>query len=919
MTTASKTIIKKYKLYALDNYMKRKDFVDNGYIEYGIKSLIKELENDKGYHMRIHPRCNYIFFGDCDGFRGSFNDFANLFMCFLDKYYEIKLQLNDFSYTANDSKKGSFHYSVPKLYASAEKLKEIHLCFFEEHKHILYDKETKTKIVDVSVYTEHWFRYPMQSKAGDKNAIHHIKKGLIVDFVVEHIPKKSKCIENELYKKIDAECSEKVQKKCKNNNLDDTSDNDFSDDEIEILINMLSSERYDDYDSWLNVGICLRNISKDYLLLWKKWSKLSEKYDKNVCNDKWKSFNKNTDKNLTIGSLRYWCNEDNPDQYKEFMKKRRTMNIINNKFIGIDLKFGETKIVTKDMSYIDLHNKKCIIFGDEHIQPSMYIEKMEGKLIIKCKHIDCFGKTYPCEHVHLTKNEMNIMNNGTIIINNYNIDDQLIEFQKYEIFENEEINTLIFKSLTGTNSPMADVIYYYYKNDYNIGENGNWYEFKNHKWIMIGSNNNAFMLVVEMKLEEIYDKLISYGQETRMESEKIKMFKKIRKSFSVSQFRKDTMVIIKERFEARNNPNRDFVKSLDKNRHLIVFNNGVYDLKTFTFRDGTPSDCMTMSVNYDYIDTHTNYFNDLHQFLSDIQPDKRERNFLLTYLSSGLWGNTLEWFTIFTGKGRNGKSKFVELIKYTFSNYYSAVKSQIFTRPMPDAQCPDPGLLNLRHKKIVTVAEPDRYGRLNTGFIKFISGNDSIEIRGCHKDAMIDFAPNFITFFICNEIPETDGNIDFAFSERLRCINFPTEFCTNPKKNSQKLIDLTIGSKLNLWKADFMLLLIKKYKEYKLDNTLLIIPPSVLEWTNRYKEDTDIYLKFLSDCTEDCIEDNEFRISTSELFEAYKIWLKNADRDEKEPKLYTFTKNIKKYKDVKNMRIEKEGKTTSGISNLKLK
>lgn len=51
-----------------------------------------------------------------------------------------------------------------------------------------------------------------------------------------------------------------------------------------------------------------------------------------------------------------------------------------------------------------------------------------------------------------------------------------------------------------------------------------------------------------------------------------------------------------------------------------------------------------------------------------------------------------------------------------------------------------------------------------------------MEIRGCHKDEMINFAPNFITFFICNETPATDGNIDFAFSERLRCINFPTEF-----------------------------------------------------------------------------------------------------------------------------------------------
>lgn len=59
-------LYKKYKLYSLDNYMKNKEFIKNGYKEYGIKSLIKELENDNGYHMRIHSTDNYAFFGDCD-------------------------------------------------------------------------------------------------------------------------------------------------------------------------------------------------------------------------------------------------------------------------------------------------------------------------------------------------------------------------------------------------------------------------------------------------------------------------------------------------------------------------------------------------------------------------------------------------------------------------------------------------------------------------------------------------------------------------------------------------------------------------------------------------------------------------------------------------------------------------------------
>ena len=74
---------------------------------------------------------------------------------------------------------------------------------------------------------------------------------------------------------------------------------------------------------------------------------------------------------------------------------------------------------------------------------------------------------------------------------------------------------------------------------------------------------------------------------------------------------------------------------------------------------------------------------------------------MLTYLSVGLIGNLLELFTILTGCGRNGKSKLIELLKYTFGDYFGSVQSQLFTRPRPDANTLDPGLLSLSKKKIV--------------------------------------------------------------------------------------------------------------------------------------------------------------------------------------------------------------------------
>ena len=57
---------------------------------------------------------------------------------------------------------------------------------------------------------------------------------------------------------------------------------------------------------------------------------------------------------------------------------------------------------------------------------------------------------------------------------------------------------------------------------------------------------------------------------------------------------------------------------------------------------------------------------------------------------------------------------------------------------------------------------------------------------------MVDFSPKFETLLICNDIPECD---DFAnaFSKRLRCIHFPTEFVDNPKSLSSGPDDLNFG------------------------------------------------------------------------------------------------------------------------------
>ena len=53
------------------------------------------MENDNGYHIRIDPEKNYIFFGDVDGHPKKFKDFAGFIIQFLKNKYSIDVLEKD--------------------------------------------------------------------------------------------------------------------------------------------------------------------------------------------------------------------------------------------------------------------------------------------------------------------------------------------------------------------------------------------------------------------------------------------------------------------------------------------------------------------------------------------------------------------------------------------------------------------------------------------------------------------------------------------------------------------------------------------------------------------------------------------------------------------------------------------------------
>ena len=312
-----------HKVYPIDNYNKNKDFIDNSFEVYRIKKLCNLLKSeDKGYHFRIHKSTNYILFGDIDGYNKPFTTFAEQFCQFMNEFYSINIFPEDISYTKNEKVNGSYHYSIPKYYCSTEKLREIHNNFVKLYRNE-YTKDIKGKsnnVIDCGIYSEKWFRYPQQSKGLIKGTHHIIVKGKMKDFVVEHIPKNSICIEDNKFKcdeksfniknrKIKRNISVKFNRDHKNFTLVPTST-------IKKYLDIVNVERANDYNDWINMGMYIFNCNhtKDSFDLWDSWSQCCPSYCHNTCKYKWSTF-KFYD--VSIEKIKYLAKQDNKEKYEE--------------------------------------------------------------------------------------------------------------------------------------------------------------------------------------------------------------------------------------------------------------------------------------------------------------------------------------------------------------------------------------------------------------------------------------------------------------------------------------------------------------------------------------------------------------------------------------------------------------------------
>ena len=336
-----------YKIFEVNNYSntffdKKQEKWSVPMIKAKIDTILTELKNNKGYHLRLNKDDKVILFGDLDYLESP--DQFNEIMTDLGIFIGMKDFINKISFTESikiDINKYSYHWCIKDYYCDMTYLKDIMISFKKKYVE-KYDKN----IIDTSIYSDKWFRLPDQTNS-TKLYSHLIKKGELKDFIVQYIPKESKLIksaygndededeeeeeekeeeDDEEEQEEEEEEEEEEENDVQENNINNNHNLFFNDEKnkksfIISLLDILDSKYYNNFEEWIKIGFIIKNELNDYDVF-KNFSKKSKKYNKLDNIKQWKTFNNKNDSSiLTLRSLMTYCKISDVSKYNNIIGK----------------------------------------------------------------------------------------------------------------------------------------------------------------------------------------------------------------------------------------------------------------------------------------------------------------------------------------------------------------------------------------------------------------------------------------------------------------------------------------------------------------------------------------------------------------------------------------------------------------------
>lgn len=303
---------------------------------------------------------------------------------------------------------------------------------------------------------------------------------------------------------------------------------------------------------------------------------------------------------------------------------------------------------------------------------------------------------------------------------------------------------------------------------------------------------------------------------------------------------------------------------LDQDKYLLNALNGTLDLKTGKLLSHCRDNLITKlaPVKYDPDAECPGWT----AFLDRIMGGNSGLiNFLKQIVGYALTGDTTEQcFFLLYGCGENGKSTFIETIRFLLGDYSQQADFSTFLAKRFDTGGSN-DLAALKGARFVSACEANAGRSLNESLVKQLTGGEAVRVRFLYSE-FFEFYPMFKLFLATNHRPRIK-NQDNAIWRRVKLIPFAV---TIPKaeQDSRLLQKLTAETPGIL---NWALQGCREWLEHGLAE-----PEEVAEATAEYRAAEDVLGAFLEDR---CVLDPAARVNTSDLKKAYASWCEANSED----------------------------------------
>ncbi|WP_433718678.1 phage/plasmid primase, P4 family [Microbacterium laevaniformans] len=309
----------------------------------------------------------------------------------------------------------------------------------------------------------------------------------------------------------------------------------------------------------------------------------------------------------------------------------------------------------------------------------------------------------------------------------------------------------------------------------------------------------------------------------------------------------------------------------DATKHLLVVKNGVVDLRTGSLTAFDPSLMITRAVDVAYRpDASAPRWQ---QFLGEVFPDTNDDDgnvvhsggelarYMQTLAGVGLSGDVEQILVFLVGKGRNGKSLLLDLLREILGQHAESIPFsalEAIDRPGSDA---NPNVAKLEDVRLAVASEVKSDSVLDEGTVKNITGGEAISPRKLHSNPRT-WVPRFLVLVAANTKPRMHGAGDYAIWERLKVVPFDRVFAPHER-------DLNLKEKLRAEREGILAWMVEGAKRWYAEG--LTQPARVTEEVAAFKADADPLDEFFTEVYVP-VANKDARVKCADLYDDFQYW-----------------------------------------------